>query len=282
MCYSFAAMRLLAFWYSNQKMFVRWQNVSSQSFNIANGVRQGGILSPFLFRFYVRDLISKITSMNIGCRYARTVINLLAFADDMVILAPSWFALQTLLLAVEAEASKLNMTFNTKKTVCMVFNPTDRRKVVCASFPDFTLAGFKLKFVDSFRYLGHIIDNCLCDDQDIKREIKALFTRTNILSRRFKRCTVQVKVRLFKAFCICFYDAALWHTFSNGAILKLSSAYNKCMKSFFGFHKFSSVTDMLLTLGLPSFATLLHNYRVGFTARIVNCCNNIVTKLCNA
>ena len=163
----FAAMRLLAFWYSNQKMFVRWQNVSSQSFNIANGVRQGGILSPFLFRFYVRDLISKITSMNIGCRYARTVINLLAFADDMVILAPSWFALQTLLLAVEAEASKLNMTFNTKKTVCMVFNPTDRRKLVCASFPDFTLAGCKLKICRYFSLpIGHIIDSCLCDDQD--------------------------------------------------------------------------------------------------------------------
>ena len=198
-------MRLIAFWFSNQKMFVRWQNVSSQSFNIANGVRQGGILSPFLFRFYVRDLIGKMTSMNIGCRYATTVINLFAFTDDMVILTLSWFALQTLLLAVEAEASKLNMTFDTKKTVCMVFNPTDRRKVACASFPDFTLAGCKLKFVDSFRYLGHIIDNCSCDDQDINREFKALFTRTNILSRRFKRCTVQVKVRLFKAFCICFF-----------------------------------------------------------------------------
>jgi len=37
--------------------------------------------------------------MNIGCKYARTVINLLAFADDMVILTPSWFALQTLLIA---------------------------------------------------------------------------------------------------------------------------------------------------------------------------------------
>ena len=122
----------------------------------------------------------------------------------MVILAPSWYVLQTLLLAVEAEASKLNMTFNTKKTVCMVFNPTDRRKVVCPSFPDFTLACCKLKFVDSFRYLGHIIDNCLCDDQDINREIKALFTRTNILSRRFKRCTVQIKVRLFKAFLSVF------------------------------------------------------------------------------
>ena len=76
----------------------------------------------------------------------------------MVILAPSWFALQTLLSAVEVEANKINMTFNTKKTVCMVFNPANRRKLVCASFPEFTLAGCKLKFVDGFRYLGHIID----------------------------------------------------------------------------------------------------------------------------
>ena len=57
--------------------------MSSHFFNIANGVRQGGILSPFLFHFCVRDLITKITSMNIGCRYARIVINLLAFADDI-------------------------------------------------------------------------------------------------------------------------------------------------------------------------------------------------------
>jgi hypothetical protein len=71
---------------------------------------------------------------------------------------------------VEVEASKLNMIFNTEKTVRMVFNPTDRRKVVCASFPDFTLADCKLKFVDSFRYIGHIIDNCSCDDQDINRD----------------------------------------------------------------------------------------------------------------
>jgi len=87
------ATRLLAFWYSNQQMFVRWQNVSSVFFNIANGVRQGGILSPFLFRFYIRDLIARITNMYIGCCYNGMFINLLAFADDMVIFAPSWHGL---------------------------------------------------------------------------------------------------------------------------------------------------------------------------------------------
>jgi len=59
--------------------------------------------------------------MMIGCKYARTVINVLVFADDMVIVTPSWFALQTLLIAVEVEANKINVTFNTKKTICVVF-----------------------------------------------------------------------------------------------------------------------------------------------------------------
>jgi len=41
--------RLLAYWYSNQIMCVKWQNTEIQYFKIANGVRQSGILSPFCF-----------------------------------------------------------------------------------------------------------------------------------------------------------------------------------------------------------------------------------------
>ena len=43
----FYATRLLAHWYSSQLMQVRWQGVSSAYFKVAQGVRQGGILSPF-------------------------------------------------------------------------------------------------------------------------------------------------------------------------------------------------------------------------------------------
>jgi len=71
---------------------------------------------------------------------------------------------------------RVGMSFNTKKTVCMVFNPYNTRKIISAVFPQFTLAGCKLQFVKHFRYLGHIIDNCLCVDKDIQRKIKALFT----------------------------------------------------------------------------------------------------------
>jgi len=60
---------------------------------------------------------------------------------------------------------------------------------------------------------------------------------------------------------ICLYDAAFCSNFSVGATNSLASCYVRCMKSFFGYSKYSSVTCMSLELGLPSFNTLLHNYR---------------------
>ena len=274
------ATRLLAFWYSKQQMFVRWQNASSEPFRIYNGVRQGGLLSPYLFRFYMRNLIDRITKLNIGCNYFGTNFNLLAYADDMVLLAPSWFGLQSMLNVIESSAKEICMSFNTKKTVCMVFNPIHRSKVICNAFPAFTLAGCNLVFVESFKYLGHILDNRLNDDGDINREIKNLFMRANLLCRRFQRCSLQVKLKLFRAFCICFYDVtALWSNFTAAAMLKFKSCYHKCLKYFFGYLKYSSVSNMLLELGLPSFDTLLHNYRVSFSLCLGRCDNPLLNCL---
>ena len=41
--------RTLSYWYANQNMCVRWGLAYSECFGVSNGVRQGGILSPYLF-----------------------------------------------------------------------------------------------------------------------------------------------------------------------------------------------------------------------------------------
>jgi len=53
------------------------------------------------------------------------------------------------------------------------------------------------------------LSNNLNDDDDIRRKIKNLFVRTNMLMNRFYRCSVNVKLTLFKSFCLCIYDSAL-------------------------------------------------------------------------
>ena len=73
----------------------------SESFNASNGVRQGGILSPYLFNLYMDDLSGCLKEMYAGCKIANMIINHLFYADDLVLLCPSHRGLQKLLSLYE-------------------------------------------------------------------------------------------------------------------------------------------------------------------------------------
>ena len=47
-----------------------------------------------------------------------------------------------------------------------------------------------------------MITATLADDLDIQWEICNMFTRTNILARRYAKCSTDVKIILFKACCV--------------------------------------------------------------------------------
>ena len=97
----------------------------------------------------------------------------------------------------------------------MIFNPACKCKAVPCMFPEFTLNGSNLKYVQEFKYLGHVLNNKLSDDDDIKREIRCMFLRTNILLRRSGKCSVAVKLSLFRSYCLCFYNIGLWCKYSS-------------------------------------------------------------------
>jgi len=109
--------------------------------------------------------------------------------------------------------------------VCIIFNPCDKRKIVCSDFPQFVLVKCNLTFVSQFKYLGHIIEHSFSDDADSSRELKSLFARTNLLIRRYARCTSNVKAKLFRSFVLCFYDTALWNNFQLASFKKPASGY---------------------------------------------------------
>ena len=47
-------------------MFVRWGDTISTQFTVANGVKQGGVISPILFNVYMDDLSTALNSSGIG------------------------------------------------------------------------------------------------------------------------------------------------------------------------------------------------------------------------
>ena len=270
---------LLAAWYSGQEACVQWKNALSSPFNIANGTRQGGILSPYFFTRYIRELICTIAQSNIGCNIGGLFYNILAYADDIILMAPSWKALQSLINLMSMCARDIDMLCNVDKTVCMVFNPVCKRMIVATEFPHFTLNDETLQFVKEFKYLGHMINNELSDNDDVKREIRNLFMRTNILIRRYSNCSVNVKMTLFKAYCLCLYDAGIWKVYSVTVWNKLRSCYNKCIKMFFGYQRSFSVTEMLSELNLSCFDNFMLECVNRFDSRWFASCNNLVANL---
>ena len=115
--------RLLIYWYGNQCFMVQWDGSISMPFNVSNGVRQGGILSPYLFNVYTNDLSDMLNSAGVGCFINDMWINHLFYADDSVILAPTPNALQALLDICDNFANEFEITYNTKKTFCMYVKP---------------------------------------------------------------------------------------------------------------------------------------------------------------
>jgi hypothetical protein len=114
---------------------VRWKNTTSKPFNIGNGTRQGGLASPHFFTRYIRELISAVALSNVGCNLGGVFYNILAYADDIVLLAPSWKALQMLINVLNRYAQDIDIICNIDETVCMVFNPTCRRMIIETEFP---------------------------------------------------------------------------------------------------------------------------------------------------
>jgi len=101
---SINAVRVLAYWHSHQDCFIRWCNCISAGFYFSNGTPQGGVLSLYLFSRYIRNLVQDVSNSGIGCRIADCVTNMFVYADDLILLAPSWEALQQLLTILHAHA----------------------------------------------------------------------------------------------------------------------------------------------------------------------------------
>ena len=53
------------------------------------GVKQGGVLSPVVVCIYMDDLLTSLKCADHGCYVGHVFVGALAYADDIVLLAPT-------------------------------------------------------------------------------------------------------------------------------------------------------------------------------------------------
>ena len=85
-----------------------WNGHFSQWFDIKNGVKQGGVLSPVLFCLYLDGLLYALKSAGYGCFDGHVFTGVIAYADDLVLV-------RHMLRVCEAYAGDYDMLFNASK-----------------------------------------------------------------------------------------------------------------------------------------------------------------------
>jgi len=67
------------------------------------GIRQGGVLSPYLFALYIDSIVDRVRSHGLGCCITAVSVIVFLYADDILLLAPSLSCLQQLMHICELE-----------------------------------------------------------------------------------------------------------------------------------------------------------------------------------
>lgn len=267
---------LLKFWYGGQTNSVRWGDSQSSEYRLECGVRQGGLTSPDLFNIYVNDLIDELRRTRVGCHIDGVCYNNLSYADDMVLLSPSISALRELLAVCENFALKNGMKYNIAKTEMVIFKYGKGPERV----PPVFLNGESVRVVKQFKYLGHILCESMQDDLDIERERRALAIRSNMLARRFAKCSRDVKLVLFRAYCQSFYTCQLWTKYTRKAYNILRVQYNDALRIITKQPRFCSASAMFADARVPDFFAIIRNRIASFWHR-TRISNNVLIKTVN-
>ena len=96
--------------YANQEAKVRTEYGDTESFSIGKGVRQGCVLSPYLFNLYNEYIMRQTTleELDIGVKMGGRKINNLRYADD-TILAESKEELLQLVTSVKEKSAQAGL-----------------------------------------------------------------------------------------------------------------------------------------------------------------------------
>ena len=164
----------------------------TEQFQIKTGVRQGCLLSPFLFLLAI-DWIMRTTTeqRKNGIRWTLwTQLDDLDFADDLALLSHSYHQMQDKINTLIETSSQVGLNIHEGKTKNIRINTTTTEPI--------TLGDTMLEEVESFTYLGSIISSQGGTDADVKARIGKARTSflllKNIWNSREIRETTKIRI----------------------------------------------------------------------------------------
>ena len=119
---------------------------------------KGGVLSPTLFAIYVDGLFQHFTQQRLGCHIGCTFTGALGYADDIILLAPSKNALNSMLDIANKFAETNSIIFNASKCKYLIMGKSSVEENSIL-FNNVNIQSSKWE-----KHLGNLLDSCRSDN----------------------------------------------------------------------------------------------------------------------
>ena len=234
----------------------------------------------FFLGHSVDNLLRELASSKVGCYFGHYFVGALAYADDIVLIAPTPSAMRKLLLICEDYAREYSILFNASKSKFLVVHPLN--SLARNNKYTFHINNNPLEAVTSFVHLGHVISASITDDADIMRCRDNFIRQFNNMISYFRILKFSVLLKLFRSYCTSYYGCELW-CLDNKVIDLLSTAWRKAIRRICNIpataHNYllPSISDSLpvfdeICLRSINFARLCLNHECNLVRFVANYC----------
>ena len=190
--------------------------LGDNSYSILSGVRQGCLLSPFLFLLAVDWIVaSTIEGCQRGIQWTLSKqLEDIDFAEDVALLSHLHDNRQDKVTSLYESATKLGQKINKKKTRTMRANHVNKNSI--------QLRGEDIEDVEQFTYLGSVVSRDGRTDRDVKSRIGKATAAFKTLRHIWTSQVISVKTK-FRIFNTNVKSNALTH--------KVQTFINRCLRA---------------------------------------------------
>ena len=214
--------------YRNSSCCVKTRHGNTIMFDILTGVRQGCILSPFLFLLVIDYIMKRaVKDRSLGVEWSGG--NRLAdldFADDIALLSCTHTGLQEMTNELGKYGEKVGLRISCEKTKGMIIGEHQ--------YPPITIGSHCIEYVENFQYLGSYISRAGETEVDVRARIgkaAATFERLRPIWRS-GAISKNLKMRLYQSIVLptTIYASETWKK-TAGITNRLNVFHRRCLRT---------------------------------------------------
>ena len=233
--------------YTNMKSCIKLNGHYTDYFDVCTGTRQGDNLSPTIFGLYVNDLLKNVQNLDLGVLHGESKISVLAYADDIALIAETERDLQTMMDTLRDYCSKWRLLVNSNKTQVMHFRKVNKQET---NF-EFKYGEERILTTNSYRYLGLQLNFNL----DIGKMVDVLVNASGRALAKVTSKFYEIDGLDYKSFKTLYdslvqpvmnYASATW---GHSSFQKCSTIQNRAMRTILGVGRVTPVGALYGDLG---------------------------------